>query len=58
MNLLFICRNNQMRSRTAESIYNSNSMYNTRSAGTASTTRMKISSELIHRADMIFYYKH
>ncbi len=34
MNLLFICRYNQMRSRTAESIYNSDSMYNTRSAGT------------------------
>lgn len=43
-----------MRSSTAESIYNSDSRYNTNSAGTAQTAKVKISPDLIHWADVIF----
>lgn len=54
MNLLFICRFNQMRSRTAECIYASDDLHETKSAGTAYIAKVKISPELIHWAEMIF----
>ncbi len=53
MNLLFICRFNQMRSRTAETIF-SNGLYSSKSAGTAYNAKVKISVELIQWADIIF----
>jgi predicted protein tyrosine phosphatase len=43
-----------MRSRTAEFIYMGSELYNTKSAGTAYTAKVKISPELINWADMIF----
>jgi predicted protein tyrosine phosphatase len=46
-----------MRSRTAECIYASDDLHHTRSAGTAQTTKVKVSPELIHWADMIFAWK-
>jgi predicted protein tyrosine phosphatase len=54
MNLLFVCRHNQMRSRTAEAIYAGKSAHNVQSAGVASTAKVKLTAELIHWADMIF----
>ena len=35
MNLLFVCRHNQMRSRTAEAIYAAGGLHNVQSAGIA-----------------------
>jgi predicted protein tyrosine phosphatase len=52
--LLFICRFNQMRSRTAECIFSEENIYQVTSAGTDKRARRKITGELILRADMIF----
>jgi predicted protein tyrosine phosphatase len=43
-----------MRSRTAECVYASTDLHATRSAGTAHNAKVKISSEFIHWADIIF----
>ena len=53
MNLLFVCSRNQWRSPTAEQIFNKRP-YNTRSAGTAGSARIKLSEKLIIWADLIF----
>jgi predicted protein tyrosine phosphatase len=54
MNLLFICKHNVMRSRTAESVYSSDDRYNARSAGTGKTAKVKVTAEMIKWADIIF----
>jgi protein-tyrosine phosphatase len=52
--ILFICSKNKWRSLTAETIYKDHKEYSVKSAGTASTARVKINSKLITWADIIF----
>jgi predicted protein tyrosine phosphatase len=52
--LLFICRFNQMRSRTAEEIFSAENFYRVRSAGTDRYARRKITGRLILWADVVF----
>src|SRR5674476_318443 len=52
--LLFVCRNNKMRSYTAEVIYNSKGLYSAKSAGTEKTARVKVTKDLLLWADIIF----
>ena len=54
MNLLFICEKNVMRSRTAEAIYNENSLHKAKSAGVAHNSKVKVTPDLIHWSDIIF----
>ena len=54
MNLLFICKHNVMRSRTAESIYNSEGRHIAKSAGAARSAKVKIAAELMRWTDMVF----
>jgi len=54
MNILFICSRNQWRSRTAETIFQSNQDHSFRSAGTENNARIKINEKLINWADLIF----
>jgi len=54
MNLLFICRHNVTRSLTAETIYTSGTHHSVKSAGTSTYARVKLTSELINWADIIF----
>lgn len=53
MNILFVCRYNEMRSCTAETIYLAKG-YNVRSAGTEKWAKVTLSNEIILWADMIF----
>ena len=53
MNLLFVCSRNQWRSPTAEKIFRRDH-YNTKSAGTSGSARIKLSEKLIFWADIIF----
>jgi predicted protein tyrosine phosphatase len=43
-----------MRSRTAELVYSRNHKYDVRSAGVTKGAKVKVTSELLHWADMIF----
>ncbi len=52
--LLFICRFNQMRSRTAEEVFSAENFYRVSSAGTDRFARKKVTAKLILWADMIF----
>jgi predicted protein tyrosine phosphatase len=52
--LLFICTENQMRSRTAEKMYDSFSGYEVKSAGTELSARIPLTQEHVQWADMIF----
>jgi predicted protein tyrosine phosphatase len=54
MKLLFICNENTMRSKTAEIVYAQNEKYEVKSAGVTKGAKVKVSSELLHWADMIF----
>lgn len=54
MNVLFICSRNQLRSRTAETIFKGDKDHNVRSAGTEPSARVKVTSKLINWADIIF----
>ena len=54
MKLLFICNENTMRSRTAELVYAQNGKYEVKSAGVTKGAKVKVTSELLHWADMIF----
>jgi predicted protein tyrosine phosphatase len=54
MNVLFVCRRNKWRSRTAEDLFKGNNVHNVRSAGTASVARIKISEKLLSWAGIIF----
>jgi predicted protein tyrosine phosphatase len=53
-NLLFVCKYNQMRSRTAESIYSDDSRYIVKSAGISKRAQVKLSEDLIVWADIVF----
>jgi predicted protein tyrosine phosphatase len=54
MNILFVCSRNKWRSATAETIYKNHPFHLIRSAGTASSARIKINAKLIDWADLIF----
>lgn len=54
MNILFVCSRNKWRSATAETIYQNHPFYQVKSAGTASSARIKINYKLVDWADMIF----
>jgi len=53
-NLLFICSRNKWRSLTAEKIYKNNRDFNVKSAGTENSARIKVNSQLLVWADIIF----
>lgn len=53
MNLLFVCRYNEMRSCTAETIY-AELGHQVRSAGTETGAKVTLSNEIILWADLIF----
>jgi protein-tyrosine phosphatase len=52
--VLFICSRNQWRSRTAETIFRHDPRMQVRSAGTASSARIRVNQQLIDWADLIF----
>lgn len=54
MNLLFICTYNRWRSLTAEKMFANRQDVTVKSAGIASTARVKVSSKIIKWADLIF----
>jgi len=54
MNLLFICSRNIWRSRTAETIFKNREGFQVKSAGTAKSAKIRISSKLIDWAELIF----
>ncbi|MBI1287555.1 MAG: protein tyrosine phosphatase [Flavobacteriales bacterium] len=54
MNLLFVCSRNEWRSRTAETIFKNHGQHQVRSAGTASSARLKLNSQMLDWADMVF----
>ena len=54
MNILFICSRNEWRSRTAESMFSQSEEHVVRSAGTASSARVKVSEPMMLWADMVF----
>jgi predicted protein tyrosine phosphatase len=54
MNILFVCEFNQVRSRTAEAIYQENNQVKVLSAGTHPRARVELSEALIEWADIIF----
>jgi len=54
MNILFVCSRNQWRSRTAESMFSESQEHVVRSAGTASSARVKVSEPMMLWADIIF----
>jgi predicted protein tyrosine phosphatase len=53
-NLLFICRFNQMRSRTAEELFSAENFYHVRSAGTDRYARRRVTGQHVLWADVIF----
>jgi predicted protein tyrosine phosphatase len=53
-NLLFICKYNKMRSRTAEAIYSGDNRYAVKSAGISKNSEVKITGELLLWADIVF----
>jgi predicted protein tyrosine phosphatase len=54
MNILFVCSRNQWRSPTAESIYKNRNGIKAKSAGTEPSARIRLTSNLIKWADLIF----
>ncbi len=54
MNLLFLCSQNKRRSLTAEKLFDGYNGHNARSAGTESSSRIKVTAGLIGWADVIF----
>ena len=53
-NVLFVCSRNQWRSRTAEAIYRRDQRLRVRSAGTASSARIRLSAGAVAWADLVF----
>lgn len=53
-NFLFICSRNKWRSRTAEDLFKNMDGLSVRSAGTASSARIKVNEKLIEWADLVF----
>lgn len=54
MQLLFICSRNQVRSLTAERLFDGSTDYRARSAGTQPQARIRVTAGLIGWADLIF----
>jgi protein-tyrosine phosphatase len=54
MNILFVCSRNKWRSRTAETIFNSNQNHIFKSAGTENNARIKVTEKFINWAALIF----
>lgn len=54
MKLLFVCRQNRMRSRTAERMLKGLPGYSVKSAGIEPTSRTQVNKKLITWADLIF----
>jgi predicted protein tyrosine phosphatase len=54
VNILFVCSKNKWRSRTAETIFQSDQRHKVRSAGTENDARIRITEKLINWADLIF----
>ena len=54
MNILFICSRNQWRSPTAEQIYKNKPGIRVKSAGTASSAKIRLTAKAILWADLIF----
>jgi predicted protein tyrosine phosphatase len=52
--LLFVCSRNQWRSRTAEEIFKNRPRLSVRSAGTASSARVRVTEDHVLWADVIF----
>ena len=52
--LLFVCSRNRWRSLTAETIFKNNYNFEVKSAGTENSARIRINSNLIDWADIIF----
>ena len=52
--LLFVCTINRLRSRTAEDLYEPDSRFEVKSAGTADDARVHITQEMLEWADFIF----
>jgi predicted protein tyrosine phosphatase len=52
--LLFVCRQNIMRSRTAETVIGTTAKYQSRSAGFSKHAKVRIDESLIQWADRIF----
>ena len=58
MKLLFVCSRNQWRSRTAETLFARREGLSVRSAGTASSARIRVTSAMIDWADCILVMEH
>jgi predicted protein tyrosine phosphatase len=56
MRVLFVCRQNKVRSLTAEHLYRVRPDLEVRSAGTATFAKNQLSNELLTWADMIFVF--
>lgn len=54
LRILFVCSRNQWRSRTAEQLFRQTEGWQVRSAGTASSARIRVSAALIEWAEVIF----
>jgi predicted protein tyrosine phosphatase len=54
LKILFVCSQNRIRSLTAEKLFEGNTVYEVRSAGTESDARIKITAGHIGWADKIF----
>jgi predicted protein tyrosine phosphatase len=53
-NLLFVCKYNQMRSKTAEAIYSDDIRYLVKSAGISKKAKARLTQDLIIWADIVF----
>ncbi len=54
INVLFVCSRNKWRSPTAEKVYATHKLINTRSRGTSKKARRTISADDLHWADVVF----
>lgn len=54
MKVLFLCDQNRLRSRTAQSIYENDPRLEVRSAGVRSDADVRVTRELLEWADLIF----
>lgn len=52
--LIFVCSRNKWRSPTAEALFRDHPQYESRSAGTADSARVKITADHLGWADLIF----
>ena len=53
--ILFVCTQNQVRSLTAEHLFNGRNGCQTASAGTSGVARVKLTENLIRWADLVVY---